>query len=67
MAIPAPSDDFEKQRLEFRKLKKVFEDQKNQGVMVDTLSLGMTHDFEAAIAEGATIVRIGSAIFGPRG
>jgi len=66
MAIPAPCDDFSKQRLVFRKLKAVFDELNQQGVQLDTLSMGMTQDFEAAIAEGATIVRIGTAIFGAR-
>lgn len=66
MAIPAPSDDFLQQRQAFARLREVFEQLKSDGLMLDTLSIGMSHDLEAAIAEGATIVRVGSAIFGER-
>ena len=66
MALPEPSDTFEKQRLPFRTLKKLLDDFNKPEPCYDTLSMGTTHDFEAAIAEGATIVRIGTAIFGAR-
>ena len=66
MAIPAPSDDFLQQRQAFARLREVFEQLKSDGLPLDTLSIGMSHDLEAAIAEGATIVRVGSAIFGER-
>lgn len=66
MAIPAPTDDFAVQRAAFRRLKELFEHLKQDSLPLDTLSMGMTHDLEAAIAEGATIVRIGTAIFGER-
>jgi len=66
MAIPAPVDDFAQQRLAFRKLRDLFEQLRRGGLPLDTLSMGMSHDLEAAIAEGATIVRVGTAIFGTR-
>lgn len=66
MAIPAPSEDAAVQRAAFRRLRVAFETLNVQGLALDTLSMGMSNDLEAAIAEGATIVRIGSAIFGAR-
>ncbi|OGT00684.1 MAG: YggS family pyridoxal phosphate enzyme [Gallionellales bacterium RIFCSPLOWO2_12_FULL_59_22] len=66
MAIPAPSDDVEVQRGAFARLRELFEQLNRQGMQLDTLSMGMSDDFSAAIAEGATMVRIGSAIFGDR-
>jgi len=66
MAIPAPSDDFSQQRQAFAQLREIFEQLKRDGVPLDTLSIGMSHDLEAAIAEGASMVRVGSAIFGER-
>ncbi|MFZ4538143.1 YggS family pyridoxal phosphate-dependent enzyme [Propionivibrio sp.] len=66
MAIPAPLDDFAQQRQAFGRLRDVFEQLKGDGLPLDTLSMGMSHDLEAAIAEGATVVRVGSAIFGER-
>ncbi len=66
MSIPAPSKDFARQRQIFRKLSEALQQLNQQGFVLDTLSMGMSDDFEAAIAEGATIVRIGSAIFGSR-
>ena len=66
MAIPADNDDFEYQCGEFHKVFSAWEQLRSQGILLDTLSMGMTHDFEAAIAEGATIVRIGTALFGER-
>lgn len=66
MTIPAPCDDLGQQRLEFQKLYKMYENLTSNGFVLDTLSMGMSHDLEAAIAEGATIVRVGTAIFGPR-
>ena len=67
MAIPAPETNFEKQRLVFARLRESL-DETNAllGLRLDCLSMGMTDDLEAAIAEGATHVRIGTAIFGPR-
>ena len=64
MAIPAPSTGFEAQRAPFRALRTAME--RLPCATLDTLSIGMSNDLEAAIAEGATIVRIGTAIFGSR-
>lgn len=66
MAIPAPAEDEAAQRLPFRRLKALFDQLQQAGLPVDTLSMGMSHDLEAAVAEGATLVRIGTAVFGPR-
>lgn len=66
MAIPAPREDYKDQRKVFARLRELFEELKEKHPEVDTLSAGMTADLEAAIAEGATLVRIGTAIFGAR-
>jgi pyridoxal phosphate enzyme (YggS family) len=66
MAIPEPSDDPAAQRAPFRQLREIFNQIRAAGLPLDTLSMGMSHDLEAAVAEGATIVRIGTAIFGER-
>jgi hypothetical protein len=66
MAIPAPSGVIDEQRRAFASVRDAFEQLVEAGHALDTLSMGMTDDMEAAIAEGATIVRIGTAIFGPR-
>jgi PLP dependent protein len=66
MTIPEPTDDLLAQRAPFRELREIFECIRATGLPLDTLSMGMSHDLEAAIAEGATIVRIGTAIFGER-
>ena len=66
MAIPASEVNFGKQRATFAKVRELQEGLNQQGFSLDTLSMGMTGDMEAAIAEGATIVRIGTAIFGAR-
>ena len=66
MAIPEPTDDPQAQRIPFRKLRELREQICAAGLPLDTLSMGMSHDLEAAVAEGATIVRIGTAIFGER-
>jgi PLP dependent protein len=66
MAIPAPSPECARQRAAFRRLRQLFEQLQEQGLALDTLSMGMSADLEAAIMEGATIVRVGSAIFGTR-
>ena len=65
MAIPAPAAIADP-RAAYRRLRELFESLQRSGLEVDTLSAGMSDDFEAAIAEGATIVRIGTAIFGKR-
>lgn len=66
MAIPAPAEDVAQQRAAFRVVRELFEELNRQGFALDTLSMGMSDDLEAAIQEGATIVRVGSAIFGER-
>jgi pyridoxal phosphate enzyme (YggS family) len=66
MAIPAPAGDVEQQRQPFRALRQALEQLNREGLQLDTLSMGMSGDLEAAIAEGATMVRIGTALFGPR-
>lgn len=66
MAIPEPADDFESQRKPFALLRGLQQDLASIGIITDTLSMGMSADLAAAIAEGATMVRIGTAIFGKR-
>ena len=67
MTLPAPVSGLERQRQPFRLLRQMLEELRADGHAVDTLSMGMSDDMEAAIAEGATWVRIGTAIFGRRG
>jgi pyridoxal phosphate enzyme (YggS family) len=66
MAIPEPARDFEAQREPHRALRELLAALNQSGLSMDTLSMGMSADLEAAVAEGATIVRIGTAIFGAR-
>lgn len=66
MAIPEPTADTALQRARFRLLRELFDAVQASGLALDTLSMGMSDDMEAAIAEGATMVRIGTAIFGAR-
>ena len=66
MAIPEPDGDFDAQRAPHRALARLLFELNAAGQVLDTLSIGMSADLEAAIAEGATIVRVGSAIFGER-
>ena len=66
MAIPAPTDDPVEQHRAFARLRELRDQLNQQGLGLDTLSMGMSHDFVAAIAEGATVVRVGTAIFGER-
>ena len=66
MTIPAREQDPARQRLPFQQLRQLFEQLNAEGFKLDTLSMGMSADMEAAIAEGATLVRVGTAIFGPR-
>ena len=66
MAIPAPAETEEEQRRPFRDLREAFVALKDTCPDIDTLSMGMSADLEAAIGEGATIVRVGTALFGPR-
>ena len=67
MAIPEPSPDGAVQRARFRAVRQLFERLVREGLALDTLSIGMSDDLEAAVAEGSTLVRIGTAIFGARG
>ncbi len=66
MAIPKARNDFSAQLETFRQLQQAQQALQNQGIYLDTLSIGMSRDLEAAIAAGATIIRIGTALFGPR-
>jgi PLP dependent protein len=66
MAIPEPEADAAKQRAPFARLRELADKLRADGIAIDTLSMGMSADLAAAVAEGATIVRIGSAIFGAR-
>ena len=66
MAIPEPGEDSRLQRSRFALLRQLRDRLNAEGLGLDTLSMGMSHDLEAAIMEGATIVRIGTAIFGER-
>lgn len=66
MAIPAAETDFARQRAQFAQLATEFRCLQQQLPQLDTLSMGMSNDYEAAIAEGATLVRIGTAVFGAR-
>lgn len=67
MSIPEPASDQQAQREPHRRLRQLYETLRAQGIELDTLSMGMSGDLEAAVLEGATIVRIGTAIFGQRG
>jgi pyridoxal phosphate enzyme (YggS family) len=67
MAIPEPANDLQAQRAPHRALRQLLDELRTQGLSVDTLSMGMSADLDAAILEGATIVRVGTAIFGGRG
>ena len=67
MAIPEATDDAARQHANFSRLRELLEEVREMAAEADTLSMGMSADMEAAIAEGATIVRIGTDIFGPRG
>lgn len=66
MAIPEPAEQFERQRDAFARLRRLYEQLRADGLALDTLSMGMSADLRAAVFEGATIVRVGSAIFGSR-
>ena len=66
MTIPKKEAEFEKQRASFAALRELYENLNKNGLDMDTLSMGMTNDLDAAIAEGATIVRVGTGIFGER-
>lgn len=66
MAIPQSTSSFEQQRIPHAQLRQAMEKLNREGLNLDTLSMGMSGDLDAAIAEGATMVRIGTALFGPR-
>lgn len=66
MAIPEPAGEFAQQRAPFARLRALYEQLRADGLALDTLSMGMSADLRAAVFEGATIVRVGSAIFGAR-
>jgi len=66
MAIPEPAADLQQQRVPHRALRALMAELQAQGLALDTLSMGMSADLEAAIQEGATLVRVGTAIFGSR-
>jgi len=66
MGMASPTPDARRQRAEFRQLRDTYEALVADGLALDTLSMGMSDDFESAIAEGATMVRVGTAIFGAR-
>jgi len=66
MAIPEPVDGFDAQRALFLQAREVYEQLREAGIALDTLSLGMSADLEAAVAAGSTMVRVGTAIFGGR-
>jgi len=66
MCLPKIRYEFEEQRRPFARLREMADALRHQGIETDTLSMGMTDDYRAAIFEGATIVRIGTAVFGER-
>lgn len=66
MTIPAPVTNEEEQRVPFAQMRALLDTLNSEGLALDTLSMGTSHDYPAAILEGATIVRIGTAIFGQR-
>ncbi|WP_459625559.1 YggS family pyridoxal phosphate-dependent enzyme, partial [Burkholderia sp. 3C] len=66
MAIPEPAGDLDTQRAPHRRLRELFDTLNAGGLALDTLSMGMSADLEAAVLEGATLVRVGTAIFGAR-
>ncbi len=66
MCIPEPAPDFEAQRALFLRAKVLFDQLNGQGLALDTLSMGMSDDLEAAVAAGSTMVRVGRGVFGSR-
>jgi len=66
MAIPAPTQDINQQIAQFKRVRQCYDALLAKGFTLDTLSIGMSDDYPAAIAQGATLVRIGSALFGAR-
>ncbi|HKL53058.1 MAG TPA: alanine racemase, partial [Wenzhouxiangellaceae bacterium] len=67
MAIPSADNSPEQARAAFARMRALFESLQARHASVDTLSMGMSADLEAAIEEGSTMVRVGTALFGPRG
>jgi pyridoxal phosphate enzyme (YggS family) len=67
MCLPPPATDEAAQRVPFRRLRELLEELNRRGHALDVLSMGMSADLEAAVLEGATLLRIGTALFGPRG
>lgn len=67
MAIPRPTDDEAQARDSFRRMKRLYDDLRNAGHALDTLSMGMSGDLELAVQEGSTMVRVGTDLLGPRG
>jgi uncharacterized pyridoxal phosphate-containing UPF0001 family protein len=66
MCVPPPQPDAAAERRVFARLRTLLEELNAHGHKLDTLSMGMSGDFESAVAEGATLVRIGTALFGSR-
>lgn len=66
MAIPAPTNDPAAQRTAFRRVRELYDALRARGYALDTLSMGMSADLEAAVLEGTTMVRVGTALFGER-
>ena len=66
MCLPRPRDGFDAQREPFRRLRELADAIRADGIELDTLSMGMSGDYRAAVFEGATLVRIGTGVFGPR-
>lgn len=66
MALPAPSDDPQTQKQALREVRRIYEDLISAGIPLDTLSMGMSNDLEAAVAEGSSMLRVGTALFGKR-
>jgi len=66
MCIPDPAPDFAAECALFKRARGLFDDLNAAGLRLDTLSMGMSADLEAAVASGSTLVRVGSAIFGAR-
>lgn len=66
MAIPAHAENVKAQRAAFARLHSLWQEMRAHGFEIDTLSMGMSQDFEAAIAEGSTMIRVGTALFGAR-
>ena len=66
MCLPAIRSGFQEQRAPFAALRRMAEELRHAGIETDTLSMGMSEDYRAAVFEGATLVRIGTALFGER-